>query len=287
MSKPWVTGFHDPVTGTVTFVVADPTERKAAVIDPVWDFDPRSGRLATTSIDRVSAFLDREQLSLDWILETHIHADHLTSAQNLKHRFGAPIGIGRQVTVVQRTFAAFFDIEGEVSSDGSQFDRLFADGEQFSIGGLEARVLHTPGHTPACITYVVGDACFVGDTLFMPDSGTARCDFPGGDARTLYCSIHRILSLPADTRIFVGHDYGGNDREVRFETIVAEQRSRNIHVGNGRTEDDFVRLRQERDRTLAAPTLILSALQVNIRAGALPKPAENGVVYLKLPVNRL
>ena len=235
MSKPWVTGFHDPVTGTVTFVVADPTERKAAIIDPVWDFDPRSGRLATTSIDRVSAFLDREQLSLEWILETHIHADHLTSAQNLKHRFGAPIGIGRQVTVVQRTFAAFFDIEGEVSSDGSQFDRLFADGEQFSIGGLEARVLHTPGHTPACITYVVNDACFVGDTLFMPDSGTARCDFPGGDARTLYCSIHRILSLPADTRMFVGHDYCGNDREVRFETIVAEQRSRNIHVGNGRT----------------------------------------------------
>jgi glyoxylase-like metal-dependent hydrolase (beta-lactamase superfamily II) len=287
MSKPWVTGFHDPVTGTVTFVVADRTGQKAAVIDPVWDFDPRSGRLATTSIDRVSAFLDQEQLSLEWILETHIHADHLSAAQTLKHRFGAPIGIGRQVTVVQRNFATFFDLDGEVPTDGSQFDRLFADGEQFSIGGLEARVLHTPGHTPACITYIIGDACFVGDTLFMPDSGTARCDFPGGDAKVLYHSIHCILSLPADTRIFVGHDYGGNDREVRYETTVAEQRSRNIHIGNGRTEADFVRLRQERDRALAPPTLILPALQVNIRAGALPNPAENGVVYLKLPVNRL
>ncbi len=287
MHKPWVTGFHDPVTGTITFVVADPTQRRAAVIDPVWDFDPKSGRLATTFIDGVSAFLDREQLSLDWILETHVHADHLSSAQTLKHRYGAPIGIGRQVTVVQRTFAAFFDIDGEVPSDGSQFDRLFEDGEQFSIGGLEARVLHTPGHTPACISYVVGDACFVGDTLFMPDSGTARCDFPGGDARTLYRSIHRILSLPADTRIFVGHDYGGNGRDVRWQATAAEQRSQNIHVGPGRSEEDFVRLRQERDRTLAPPTLILPALQVNIRAGALPNPADNGVVYLKMPVNRL
>jgi glyoxylase-like metal-dependent hydrolase (beta-lactamase superfamily II) len=287
MSKPWVTGFHDPITGTVTFVVADPMQRRAAVIDPVWDFDPKSGRLATACVDLVSAFLDREDLSLDWILETHVHADHLSAAQILKHRFKVPIGIGRHVTTVQRSFAALYNIEREVPSDGSQFDRLFDDGERFSIGGLEARVLHTPGHTPACITYVVGDACFVGDTLFMPDSGTARCDFPGGDARALYRSIHSILSLPAETRIFVGHDYGGDGRDIRWETTAAEQRSQNIHIGNGRDEEDFVRLRQERDRTLAPPKLILPALQVNIRAGALPEPAPNGVVYLKIPVNRL
>src|SRR5262249_251753 len=257
------------------------------VVDPVWDFDPKSARLSTTGVDRVSAFLDRENLSLEWILETHVHADHLSAAQILKHRFGAPIGIGRQVAVVQETFAAFYDIGREVPSDGSQFDRLFDDGERFSIGGFEARVLHTPGHTPACITYIVDDAGFVGDTLFMPDSGTARCDFPGGDARVLYRSIHRILSLPADTRVFVGHDYGGNGREVRWQTTLAEERAQNVHVGQGREEEAFVRLRRERDRTLEPPMLILPALQVNIRAGVLPKPAANGVVYLKIPVNRL
>lgn len=287
MSKRWITGFHDATTGSVTYVVADPTRRRAAVVDPVWDFDPNSGRLTTVSVDLVSAFLERERLALDWVLETHVHADHLTAAQILKHRFGAPIGIGRHVCAVQRTFAALYGIEAEVPADGSQFDRLFEAGESFSIGGLEAKVLHTPGHTPACITYVVGAAAFVGDTLFMPDSGTARCDFPGGDARALHRSISRILSLPSETRVFVGHDYGGNGRDIAWEASLAEQQSSNIHVGAGRSEEDFVRLREERDRTLEPPTLILSALQVNIRAGALPAPEANGTVYLKLPLNRL
>lgn len=287
MSKSWITGFYDPATGTVTYVVADPARRRAAVIDPVWDFEPRSGRLTTASVDLVSEFLERERLALDWILETHVHADHLTAAQILKHRFGAPIGIGCHVRTVQRIFAAFYDIEAEVPADGSQFDRLFDDGETFSIGGLEAKVLHTPGHTPACITYVVGDSAFVGDTLFMPDTGTARCDFPGGDARMLHRSINRILSLPPGTRLFVGHDYGGESRDFAWEASVAEQHSANIHVGAGRSEEDFVRLREGRDRTLEPPKLVLSALQVNIRAGALPAPETNGTVYLKLPLNRL
>jgi glyoxylase-like metal-dependent hydrolase (beta-lactamase superfamily II) len=287
MSKPWVTGFHDQATGNVTYVVADQAGRRAAVIDPVWDFEPKSGRLSTGSADRVSTFIERERLTLDWILETHVHADHLTAAQLLKKRFGAPIGIGRNVSIVQRTFADLYGIEGEVRSDGSQFDRLFDDGDRFAIGGLEARVLHTPGHTPACITYLIGDAAFVGDTLFMPDSGTARCDFPGGDARTLFRSIRTLLSLPPDTRICVGHDYGGNGREVAWEASAADHSARNIHVGAGREEEAYVRLREERDRTLEAPTLILPALQVNIRAGALPAAEPNGTVYLKIPLNRL
>ena len=213
MSRPWVTGFHDQATGTITYVVADPTQRRAAVIDPVWDFEPKSARLSTRSADRISSFLEREQLALDWILETHVHADHLSAAQILRQRFGAPVAIGRKVSAVQRRFADLFGLEGEVRADGSQFDRLFDDGDRFPIGGLEARVMHTPGHTPACIAYLVADAAFVGDTLFMPDSGTARCDFPGGDARMLYRSIQRLLTLPEGTRILVGHDYGGNGRE--------------------------------------------------------------------------
>jgi glyoxylase-like metal-dependent hydrolase (beta-lactamase superfamily II) len=287
MIKPWVTGFHDRVTGTVTYVVADKVSRRAAVIDPVWDFEPKSGRLSTASVDRLSAFIEQERLTPDWIFETHVHADHLTAAQLLKSRFGAPIGIGRKVTQVQRTFAALYGIEGEVPADGSQFDRLFEEGDRFEIGELRGRVLHTPGHTPACVSYLVGDVALVGDTLFMPDAGTARCDFPGGDARTLFRSIRAILSLPAETRICVGHDYGGNGREIAWEASVADQRARNIHVGDGREEDGYVRLREERDRTLEAPTLILPALQVNIRAGALPAPEPNGTVYLKIPLNRL
>ncbi|HSC05215.1 MAG TPA: MBL fold metallo-hydrolase [Alphaproteobacteria bacterium] len=287
MSKVWVTGFHDEATGTITYVAADRTRECAAVIDPVWDFEPKSARLSTSSVDRLSSFIEREQLTLEWILETHVHADHLTAAQLLKHRFGAPIAIGVNVSTVQRTFAALYGIEAEVRMDGSQFDRLFGDGDRFFIGGIEASVLYTPGHTPACITYVVGDAAFVGDTLFMPDSGTARCDFPGGDARTLFRSIGRILDLSPDTRIFVGHDYGGNGREPAWEATVADQQANNIHVGAGRGEDAFVHLREERDRTLEAPTLILPALQVNIRAGMLPAPEANETVYLKLPLNRL
>ena len=286
MSSPWVTGFHDPATGTITYVVADRTHRRAAVVDPVWDFDPKAGRLSTRSADRLSSFLEQEKLALDWILETHVHADHLSAAQLLKHRFGASIAIGRNVSVVQRRFADLYGIEGELRADGSQFDRLFEDGERFSIGALEARVMHTPGHTPACIAYLVGDAALVGDTLFMPDSGTARCDFPGGDARTLYRSIQRLLALPEETRVFVGHDYGGSGRAPAWEASLREQRSANIHIG-GRDEDAFVRLREERDRSLEAPTLILMALQVNIRAGSLPPAERNGTNYLKIPVNRL
>jgi glyoxylase-like metal-dependent hydrolase (beta-lactamase superfamily II) len=287
MSRPWVTGFHDRATGTVTYVVADRASRRAAVIDPVWDYEPKSARLSSASMERLVEFLDAERLTLEWILETHVHADHLSAAQLLKQRFGAPIGIGSRVSVVQRTFSGLYGIEGEVATDGSQFDRLFEEGDRFPIGGLEAEVLHTPGHTPACISYLVGDAAFVGDTLFMPDSGTARCDFPGGNARTLFRSIRRILSLPPQTRIFVGHDYGGDGRDLAWEATVAEHEARNIHVGGGRTEEAYVKLREERDRTLEAPTLILPALQVNIRAGALPPPDRNETVYLRIPLNRL
>jgi glyoxylase-like metal-dependent hydrolase (beta-lactamase superfamily II) len=287
MSTPWVTGFHDRATGTVTYVVADRATRRAAVIDPVWDYEPKSARLSSASMERLAEFLAAERLTLEWILETHVHADHLSAAQLLKHRFGAPIGIGSRVSVVQRRFAGLYGIEGEVATDGSQFDRLFEEADRFPIGGLEAKVLHTPGHTPACIAYLVGDAAFVGDTLFMPDSGTARCDFPGGNARTLFRSIGRILSLPPQTRIFVGHDYGGNGRDVAWEATVADHLARNIHVGGGRTEEAYVKLREERDRTLEAPTLILPALQVNIRAGALPVPDGNETVYLRIPLNRL
>jgi glyoxylase-like metal-dependent hydrolase (beta-lactamase superfamily II) len=287
MSTPWVTGFHDRATGTVTYVVADRATRRAAVIDPVWDYEPKSARLSSASMERLAEFLAAERLTLEWILETHVHADHLSAAQLLKHRFGAPIGIGSRVSVVQRRFAGLYGIEGEVATDGSQFDRLFEEADRFPIGGLEAKVLHTPGHTPACIAYLVGDAAFVGDTLFMPDSGTARCDFPGGNARTLFRSIGRILSLPPQTRIFVGHDYGGNGRDVAWEATVADHLARNIHVGGGRTEEAYVKLREERDRTLEAPTLILPALQVNIRAGALPAPDGNETIYLRIPLNRL
>jgi glyoxylase-like metal-dependent hydrolase (beta-lactamase superfamily II) len=287
MSKPWVTGFHDRATGSITYVVADPASRRAAVIDPVWDFEPKSGRLSTHSLDRLCAFIEGEELRLDWVLETHVHADHLTAAQLLKQRLGGQIAIGRHVCTVQRVFAELYALEGEVPADGSQFDRLLEDGESFALGELRAQVLHTPGHTPACITYVVGEAAFVGDTLFMPDAGTARCDFPGGNARTLFASVRRLLSLPPATRILVGHDYGQNGREVRWEASVAEQKERNIHVGGGRGEEEFVKIREERDRTLEAPTLILPAIQVNIRGGRLPAPDANGTVYLKLPLNRL
>ena len=287
MSTPWVTGFHDPATGTVTYVVADRDSARAAVIDPVWDFEPKSGRLSTGSVDRIAAFIEAERLSLQWILETHVHADHLTGAQLLKQRFGAPIAIGRQVTAVQRSFAQLYNLEGEVAADGSQFDRLLEDGERFQIGSLEAEVLHTPGHTPACISYHIGDGLFVGDTLFMPDCGTARCDFPGGDARQLYRSIQRMMGLPGQTRVFVGHDYGSDGRAVAFEASLARHMAENVHVGAGRSEEDFARLREARDRTLDAPILILPAMQVNIRAGRLPTPEGNGTVYLKLPLNRL
>ncbi|MDX2238625.1 MAG: MBL fold metallo-hydrolase [Hyphomonadaceae bacterium] len=282
-----VHAFFDPPTGTVTYLTVDPATRQAALIDPVLDFDPKAGRLATWSVDRALDHAASLGAKVVWTLETHAHADHLSASDFVRRKTGARIGAGARITEVQRTFAPMFHAD-DVTSDGAVFDALFQDGETFPIGALEARVLHTPGHTPACVTYLIGDAAFVGDTLFMPDYGTARADFPGGDAATLYRSIRRILNLPPNTRLFVGHDYPSADRaEPTWETTVAEQRARNVHVRDGVDEAAFVTMRQARDATLQAPTLILPALQVNIRAGALPPPESDGAIYLKLPINRL
>ena len=282
-----ITPFFDPATATVTYVVADPRTARAAIIDPVRDYDPKSGRTATISADAVIAHVRAAGLTIEWILETHVHADHLTAAPYLKARLGGRTGIGENVTTVQQTFKRLFNAEAEFVPDGSQFDHLFHDGERFAIGGLAVEALHTPGHTPACMTYVVGDAAFVGDTLFMPDYGTARCDYPGGDAATLYRSIRRILSLPPDTRLFMCHDYRPGGRPVQWETTVAAERAENIHVHDGIGEEGFVQRRTERDRTLEMPTLILPAVQVNMRAGQLPPPEANGISYLKIPIDAL
>ncbi len=285
--KPKVTGFFDPATSTVSYVVADPRSKAAAIIDPVLDFDPKAARTGTASADRLIAHVRERGLEMEWLLETHAHADHLTAAPYLKDRLGGRIAIGAHIATVQRTFKRIFNAGPEFSTDGSQFDHLFHDGDAFRVGGLPGRALHTPGHTPACLTYLIGDAAFVGDTLFMPDYGTARCDFPGGDARVLFRSIRRILSLPPQTRLFMCHDYRPGGREPRWETTVAEQRAANIHVHDGVDEEAFVALRTARDRTLEMPALILPAVQVNMRAGRLPPPEDNGVSYLKLPVNLL
>jgi len=284
---PTVEGLFDAATHTVTYLVADPATGAAAVIDPVLDFDPASGRTSTASLDRVLARIAERGLRLERVLETHAHADHLTGADEIRWRTGAPIGIGSRITEVQKVFGALFEAH-DVTADGVVFDSLFADGDQFRLGDLPVEVLHTPGHTPACVSYVIGDAAFVGDTLFMPDYGTARCDFPGGDARTLYRSIRRILALPPQTRLFVGHDYLPEGREdFRWETTVAAEAADNIHVGGGRSEDDFVALREARDATLKVPSLILPSLQINIRAGALPPPEPSGQRFLKLPLNAI
>ncbi len=286
-SNPAVTGFFDPATFTISYVVSDPATKRAAVLDSVLDYDPKAGRTSTASADALIAWVQDSGLTVEWILETHAHADHLTAAPYLKEKLGGEIAIGAHITTVQQTFAKVFNTGPEFATDGSQFDRLFADGERFAIGGLEARVLHTPGHTPACLTYVVGDAAFVGDTLFMPDYGTARCDFPGGDAATLFRSIGRVLALPPETRLFLCHDYMPGGRPVRWETTVAEQRAENIHVHAGATEAAFVEMRNARDQTLAMPVLILPSVQVNMRAGTLPPAESNGVAYLKIPLNQL
>lgn len=281
---PTVQAFFDKATNTVTYLVSDPATRAAAIIDPVLDFDPKAARISTTSADAVLAAVRDQGLDLQWVLETHAHADHLSAADYIRRETGAKVVIGAQIRVVQRAFDDLFETE----TDGRVFDRLIAEGESLSLGDLHVEVLHTPGHTPACVTYRIGDAAFVGDTLFMPDYGTARADFPGGDAATLYRSIRRILALPAETRIFVGHDYLPPDRDhFIWETTVAEERARNIHVHDGVGEAAFVAMREARDATLAAPTLILPSLQVNIRAGALPEPSGKGRVFLKLPVNAL
>jgi glyoxylase-like metal-dependent hydrolase (beta-lactamase superfamily II) len=279
--------FFDTATSTVTYLVWDEASRKGAVIDAVADFDPANGRLKTTSIDAILARAAALGVKVEWALETHAHADHLSAADHIRTTTGARIGIGARIGEVQSRFRVLFDAP-RAETEVEAFDRLFEDGDVLRLGETDIRVMHTPGHTPACVTYLIGDAAFVGDTLFMPDYGTARADFPGGDAATLYRSIRRILDLPADTRILVGHDYLPAGRtKPAWETSVAEQRAANVHVRDGVSEDSFVAMRMTRDKTLPAPRLILPSLQVNIRAGALPKPEANGRVYLKLPVNAL
>ena len=286
--KPDVTAFFDEATNTVTYVLRDPQGHACAVIDSVLDFDYPSGRTDTRSADAVIAFIQTADLNLQWILETHVHADHLSAAPYIQQRLGGNIGIGRHITDVQTTFGKVFNEGTEFQRDGSQFDRLFADGDHFAIGQMRGDVLHTPGHTPACLTYVIGDAAFVGDTLFMPDFGTARCDFPGGSAAVMYASVQRILALPDDTRVFVCHDYKAPGRETfAWESTVGDQKRRNVHIGEGRSLDEFVALRQARDASLPMPRLIIPSLQINMRAGHMPDADTNGGTYLKVPINRL
>ncbi len=285
--KPIVQAFFDPATWTVSYVVYEADGGPCALIDSVLDYDPKSGRTATASADKLIAFVRRRRLKVEWILETHAHADHLSAAPYLRQHLGGRIAIGAGIRSVQGVFKKVFNLEPQFRLDGSQFDHLFADNEAFSIGNLSGHAMHVPGHTPADMAYRIGDAVFVGDTLFMPDVGTARCDFPGGDARTLYRSVRRVLDLPGETRLFMCHDYPPEGREARWETSVAAQRAGNIHIRDGVSEDDFVAMRTARDRTLAMPTLILPAIQVNIRAGELPPPEPNGTTYLKIPVNAL
>jgi glyoxylase-like metal-dependent hydrolase (beta-lactamase superfamily II) len=286
-TRPEVTAFFDEATNTVSYVVKDPGSLSCAVIDSVMDIDYAAGRITYESADAIIAFIRQHGLQLEWLIETHVHADHLSAAPYIQDQLGGLIGIGDRITIVQETFGKVFNEGTEFQRDGSQFDRLFADGDRYSIGGMTAFAMHTPGHTPACMTHVVGDAAFVGDTLFMPDGGSARADFPGGDARTLFRSIKRVLALPPETRLFMCHDYGPNGREIRWETTVAEQRQHNIHVRDGISEDAFVETREARDRTLDMPKLIIPSLQVNMKAGELPQPDEGGTRFLKVPLNVL
>lgn len=283
---PAIKAFFDAATFTISYVVHDLETRRAAIIDSVLDYDPASGRTATDAADAIAAYVEAQQLGVDWLLETHAHADHLSAAPLLQERFGGKIAIGAHIATVQQTFGALFNAGLDFRRDGSDFNRLFMDGDQFAIGGLAATVLHVPGHTPACVAYVIGDAVFVGDTLFMPDYGSARCDFPGGSARTLYRSVRRLLALPPSTRLFMCHDYLPEGRDdYAWETTVEAERQGNIHLHDGVSEDDFVAMREARDKTLAMPALILPSVQVNMRAGRLPPPESNGVAYLKIPVN--
>ncbi len=280
-----IKSFFDPATWTFTYVVYDHEGGHAAIIDPVLDYDPKAARTSTTSADEVAAYVQEKRLQVEWILETHAHADHVSSAHYLQGRLGGKLGIGDHITQVQSTFARIFNLEPEFRADGSQFQMLLPEGATLPVGDLSLEVLFVPGHTAACVAYKIEDAIFVGDTLFPPDVGTARCDFPGGDARTLYHSVRRLLEYPAKTRLFMCHDYPPDGRAPRAEISVAEQRDKNIHVHDGVSEEAFVALREARDRTLAKPVLILPAIQLNIRAGELPPPEANGVAYLKLPLN--
>jgi glyoxylase-like metal-dependent hydrolase (beta-lactamase superfamily II) len=287
MANPEVTAFLDEVTNTLTYVVADPETGQCAVIDPVLDYDLTAGRTSTASVDAVIEFIETNKLSLDLVLETHVHADHLSAAPVLKQRLQARIAIGDHIKAIQEVFTGIFNLD-DVATDGSQFDLLLADGDEFPVGNIQAKVMHTPGHTPACVTFVIGDAVFVGDTLFMPDFGTARCDFPGGDAEVLYDSIQKIFELPTETRLFMCHDYKAPGRdEFAWETSVAEQRKHNIHIHDGISKQEFVDFRTGRDSQLGMPKLIIPSIQVNIRAGDMPDPEGNGVSYLKVPVDVL
>ncbi len=281
-----ITGFFDRDTCTASYLVADPSSGRCAIVDPVLDFAPDSARTSTRSADEISRFAVERGLTVEWILETHVHADHVTAAAYLKDILGGRTVIGAGVGRIQRTFRKIYHLEPDMAVDGSQFDRLLSDGERLSLGSVEIEVLATPGHTPICVSYRTADTVFVGDTLFMPDSGTARCDFPGGDPATLYRSIRRILSLPPETRMFLCHDYGAEGRGHAWETTVGEQHARNIHVKDGIAEADFVAMRRARDETLAIPKLMLAAIQMNIRAGRFPAPEKNGRSYLKIPLNR-
>ena len=285
--QPIVKAFFDTASNTICYVVHDPTTLACAIIDSVLDFDAAAGKTSTRAAQQLIDYVNLHGLQTQWLLETHVHADHLSAAPWLRKRLGGRVAIGREIVQVQEVFGSVFNAEPGFARDGSQFDRLFQDGDRYGIGTLTVQALHTPGHTPACVTHVMGDAAFVGDTLFMPDGGSARADFPGGDARTLYRSIRRVLSLPAATRLFMCHDYGPNGREIRWETTVAEQRAHNIHVHDGINEDCFVTMREARDKTLAMPKLIIPALQVNMRGGHLPPPDADGRRFLKVPLNSL
>jgi glyoxylase-like metal-dependent hydrolase (beta-lactamase superfamily II) len=285
---PDITSFFDEATNTISYIVCDPNGSSCAIIDSVLDFDFASGRTDTRSADKLINFVKENKLDVQWLLESHVHADHLSAAPYIQMEVGGKIGIGSHITDVQETFGKIFNEGTEFQRDGSQFDKLFVEGDTFHIGQLRGDVLHTPGHTPACMTYVIGDAAFVGDTLFMPDFGTARCDFPGGSSENLFSSIQKILSLPDATRIFVGHDYKAPGREhYAWETTVGEQKKKNIHIKSGKSKEDFVKLRDERDSKLAMPKLIVPSLQINMRAGNMPEPDEQGDVFLKVPINKM
>lgn len=284
---PDVTGFFDDATNTISYVVKDPASNAAAIIDSVMDIDYAAVRISSASADKLIAFVRDRGLALEWLIETHVHADHLSGAPYIQEKLGGKIGIGENITVVQDVFGKVFNEGTEFRRDGSQFDRLFKDGDSYRIGTMQVFVMHTPGHTPACMTHVIGDAAFVGDTLFMPDGGTARADFPGGDARTLFRSIKKLLALPVEMRLFMCHDYGPGGREIRWQTTVGEERTQNIHVRDGVSEDEFVAWREARDKTLAMPKLIIPSIQINMRAGHLPEPDASGKRFLKVPVNTL
>ena len=284
-TKPVVKGYFDHDTNTISYLVRDPGSKACAIVDSVLDLDYAAGRTSHRSADAIIADVKAEGLELVWQIETHAHADHISAAPYIKQRLGGKIGIGAQITAVQTVFGQVFDEGADFRRDGSQFDHLFKDGERYAIGGLTGLAMATPGHTPACMTHVIGDAAFVGDTIFMPDGGTARADFPGGDARVLYRSIHRLLSLPPETRLFMCHDYAPGGREIRWETTVAEERAKNIHVRDGIGEDEFVAMRSARDKTLGMPRLIIPSIQVNMKAGQLPDPAPSGKRFLKVPLD--